>query len=106
MRKLIPLAAAAALLALPAAAAGHGRPTPPPKQIKAHDALVAKNSAWACKALRAQDAASFKKTFGTNANGRNAYGKCVSMHAHAKRSVAFRAKAPASGLPRTPAMRG
>ena len=64
-------------LAVPAAAAAKGHhPTP-------HHASV-KNSAFACKALRHQDPAAFAKAFGTNHNGRNAYGKCVAAHSRGK----------------------
>jgi hypothetical protein len=37
-----------------------------------------RNAAKACKAERAADAAAFTKKYGTNKNGKNAYGKCVS----------------------------
>jgi hypothetical protein len=37
-----------------------------------------KNAAKECKAERAADAAAFTKKYGTNKNGKNAYGKCVS----------------------------
>jgi adhesin HecA-like repeat protein len=37
-----------------------------------------------CKALRSANPTLFKKTWGTNANRSNAYGKCVSAHARAK----------------------
>jgi hypothetical protein len=40
-----------------------------------------KNAAKECKAERAADAAAFAKKYGTNKNGRNAYGKCVSAKA-------------------------
>jgi hypothetical protein len=79
MRKLLVLALATATLALPAAALAN-KPTPKPKHVVSTAALVAKNSAWACKALRAQDATAFR-LFGTNHNRSNAYGKCVSSHA-------------------------
>lgn len=81
MKKLI-LVAALAALALPLAASAHGKP--PVKHVKMAPA-VAKNSAWLCKALRAQDTVAFGKAFGTNGNLKNAYGKCVSAHARAKR---------------------
>jgi hypothetical protein len=66
------------------AAASAGKPHPKPKPTKTQLA-AAKNSAWACKALMKQDKAAFTKAFGKNANGRNAYGKCVSAHARAKK---------------------
>jgi hypothetical protein len=37
-----------------------------------------KNGAKECKAERAADPAAFTKKYGTNKNGKNAYGKCVS----------------------------
>jgi hypothetical protein len=40
-----------------------------------------RNAAKACKAERAADAAAFTTKYGTNKNGRNAYGKCVSAKA-------------------------
>lgn len=40
-----------------------------------------KNAAKACKAERAADPAAFTAKYGTNKNGRNAYGKCVSAKA-------------------------
>jgi hypothetical protein len=40
-----------------------------------------KNAAKQCKAERAADAAAFAQKYGTNKNGRNAYGKCVSAKA-------------------------
>jgi hypothetical protein len=40
-----------------------------------------KNAAKECKAERALDAAAFAEKYGTNANKKNAYGKCVSSNA-------------------------
>jgi hypothetical protein len=40
-----------------------------------------KNAAKACKAERAADPAAFTSKYGTNKNGKNAYGKCVSAKA-------------------------
>jgi hypothetical protein len=40
-----------------------------------------KNAAKQCKAERAADQAAFAKKYGTNNNGKNAYGKCVSAKA-------------------------
>ena len=40
-----------------------------------------KNAAKACKAERAADPAGFTTKYGTNKNGKNAYGKCVSAKA-------------------------
>jgi len=40
-----------------------------------------KNAAQACKAERDADAAAFAEKYGTNANKKNAYGKCVSSKA-------------------------
>jgi hypothetical protein len=68
-----------------------------------------KNAAKECKALRDQDPVAFKTHWGTNANGANAFGKCVSSKAHesteeqqdatlnaAKQCKAERAKDPAA----------
>jgi hypothetical protein len=71
-------------LAIPATAvAGHGHGKPAPKPAAAQAA--AKNAAWTCKALRAQDPKAFAAAFGRNHSLRNAYGKCVSAHARASR---------------------
>jgi hypothetical protein len=40
-----------------------------------------KNAAKQCKAERAADPAAFATKYGTNKNGKNAYGKCVSAKA-------------------------
>jgi hypothetical protein len=40
-----------------------------------------KNAAKECKEERAADAAAFTQKYGTNKNGKNAYGKCVSATA-------------------------
>src|SRR5947209_6594834 len=80
MKKLFLFVSAALILSLPAAALGA---KPPPKKARPQAALTAKNSAWACKQLRAQNASAFKTAFGTNRNKSNAYGKCVSLHARA-----------------------
>lgn len=81
MQKLIFLVVVAAL-AVPAAASAHRHPPKAPKTSNQAQ-MVTKNSAWACKALRAQDRTAFANAFGTNGNLRNAYGKCVAAHAHA-----------------------
>jgi len=48
-----------------------------------HAATDLENAAKQCKAERAADAAAFTKKYGTNKNGKNAYGKCVSAKARA-----------------------
>ncbi len=75
--KLI-LCLCALALAVPAAAAAKG-----PTHHLSHAAT--KNATFACKALQAQDRAAFARSFGTNHNGRNALGKCVSAQARSKR---------------------
>jgi hypothetical protein len=45
------------------------------------DAAAFKNAAKECAAERDADAAAFRETYGTNANKRNAFGKCVSKKA-------------------------
>ena len=43
--------------------------------------VAAKNAAQECKAERAADPAGFQEQYGSNANGKNAFGKCVSSKA-------------------------
>jgi hypothetical protein len=75
------LLAALAALALPVAASAHHNPPKHAKHVNVVAPTVAKNAAWLCKHLMAQDKAAFAGTYGTR---RNAYGKCVSMHARLK----------------------
>jgi hypothetical protein len=56
----------------------------PPKKPTPTQQLATKNAAWMCKSLRAANPTAFRVAFGRNANGKNAYGKCVSAHARAK----------------------
>lgn len=51
------------------------------------------NAAKACKAARAADPASFAMKYGTNKNGKNAYGKCVSSKAKENKAEADAADA-------------
>jgi hypothetical protein len=46
------------------------------------DATEFKNAAKECDAERQLDAAAFAEKYGTNANDRNAFGKCVSSKTH------------------------
>lgn len=74
MNRLLIGAATAAVLALPAAAPAQGAPT------------NQGNAAKECRAERGATAATreaFRVRYGTNANGRNAFGKCVSKRAKA-----------------------
>lgn len=73
MKKTL-IAAAIAALVLPVAASAHHNP---PR----HSTLEAKNAAWLCKELRTHDGAAFSQAYGGH---KNAYGKCVSMHARFK----------------------
>jgi hypothetical protein len=70
-----------------AAPAGAGAKQPPkkPKTPKAQQ-VATKNAAWMCKTMKAANPVAFGALFGSNRNGRNAYGKCVSAHARAKNS--------------------
>lgn len=57
------------------------------------------NPAQICKALRAEvGEAAFINTWGTNANKRNAFGKCVSHHAKMKQQATVAAQNACSGL--------
>lgn len=77
MKKII-LVAVVSALAVPISAVAK------PPQVSP---TATKNVAWLCKSLRAGDKAGFAKSFGTNGNLRNAYGKCVSAHARSKHLV-------------------
>jgi hypothetical protein len=48
---------------------------------KAADEEAEKNAAQECKAERGANPDAFKETYGTNKNGKNAFGKCVSRKA-------------------------
>jgi len=73
MRRILLVGALAAVLAAPAALAAD--PTP----------ADFKNAAKYCKALRqSKGVEAFGAQYGTNANKKNAYGKCVSKTAKAK----------------------
>jgi membrane protein involved in colicin uptake len=54
---------------------------------EAENEEAAKNAAQECKAERAADADAFKETYGTNKNGKNAFGKCVSGKASEKKAA-------------------
>ena len=51
------------------------------KKVSAQVTSDEKNAAKACKAERAKDPDAFADKYGTNANKKNAFGKCVSQHA-------------------------
>src|SRR5687768_1557581 len=70
--------AAVAVLALPGTAWAHGT-----SGQSSHA-----NASKLCKSLRAQMVTEvFRATYGTNANKRNAHGKCVSKHRHAVKQL-------------------
>jgi hypothetical protein len=54
---------------------------------EAENEEAAKNAAQECKAERAADPDAFKETYGTNKNGKNAFGKCVSGKASEKKAA-------------------
>ena len=54
---------------------------------EAENEKAAKNAAQECKAERAANADLFKQTYGTNKNGKNAFGKCVSGKAAEKKAA-------------------
>jgi hypothetical protein len=81
MKKLT-LGLLALALVVPVAAEAK-QPPKKPKPLKTQQ-IAAKNAAWMCKSLRTANPGAFATVFGTNHSRRNAYGKCVSAHAHAK----------------------
>ncbi len=50
-----------------------------------------RNAAQACRAERAADPEAFRTTYGSNENGRNAFGRCVSQKARAEMRPEIRA---------------
>jgi hypothetical protein len=54
------------------------------QEEEAENASAHQNAAQECKAERAEDPDAFKETYGTNKNGKNAFGKCVSGKAKEK----------------------
>ena len=83
MKKLMLAGVLVLALAVPAVAGAKQPPKKPPKTPKAQQ-VATKNAAWMCKTMKAANPAAFNTLFGSNHNGRNAYGKCVSAHARAK----------------------
>lgn len=81
MRKLMLVLVASALFPAAALANNHPGKHHQVSRGASPSQLTAKNSAWLCKSLQTQDRTAFAKSFGTNGNLRNAYGKCVSGHA-------------------------
>jgi hypothetical protein len=56
------------------------------REAKAERANARKNAAQECREERTADREAFEEKYGTNANKRNAFGKCVSQKAKAKRA--------------------
>ena len=57
------------------------------KEEEAENEEAAKNAAKDCKAERDLNAEAFKTQYGTNKNGKNAFGKCVSSKASEKKAA-------------------
>jgi hypothetical protein len=57
------------------------------KEEEAENEEAAKNAAKECKAERDLNAEAFKTQYGTNKNGKNAFGKCVSSKASEKKAA-------------------
>lgn len=53
---------------------------------EAENEAAQNNAAKECKAERSEDPAAFQETYGTNENGKNAFGKCVSGKASEKKA--------------------
>jgi hypothetical protein len=56
------------------------------KEEEAENDAARENAAKECKAERSADPEGFKETYGTNENGKNAFGKCVSGKAKEKKA--------------------
>jgi hypothetical protein len=57
------------------------------KEEEAENEQAAQNAAKDCKAERDLNAEAFKTEYGTNKNGKNAFGKCVSSKASEKKAA-------------------
>jgi hypothetical protein len=57
------------------------------KEEEAENEQAAQNAAKDCKAERDLNAEAFKTKYGTNKNGKNAFGKCVSSKASEKKAA-------------------
>ena len=95
MTRTLIVIAAFLTLSVPAALAvppaDKDKPENPGKSQSAPGQSAEKNAAKACKAERgttAQSIEAFKQKYGTNANKANAFGKCVSGKAKAKKEAA------------------
>ena len=89
MRRLAILAGLSAALLAPAAARAD-KPAPGSHQHATHAAGTHQNASQICRAERGtEDAtqAAFRTKYGTNHNGANAFGKCVSAQAKALRPM-------------------
>jgi hypothetical protein len=89
MRRTMIISAAIAALAVPAAAQAGDEPTPTEQ----------KNAAQECRFERGTTDATreaFRIKYGTNKNGKNAFGKCVSRHARDEHAEGKKAKANAA----------
>jgi hypothetical protein len=58
------------------------------KKDQKQEETAHKNAAKECKAERDADADAFKTKYGTNKDGKNAYGRCVSQHAKENKAEA------------------
>ena len=56
------------------------------KEAKAERKAAKRNASQDCREERSADVDAFREKYGTNANKRNAFGKCVSQKAKAKRA--------------------
>jgi hypothetical protein len=62
---------------------------------EAENQEAARNAAQECRTERAADPDAFRETYGTNKNGKNAFGKCVSGKASEKKAAMDAADAQA-----------
>jgi hypothetical protein len=60
--------------------------TPDRRRGRGRERDRSRNAAKACKAKRAEDPDAFAEEYGTNKNRKNAFGKCVSSKAKAKKA--------------------
>jgi hypothetical protein len=89
VKRLLIIVGALALLALPAASASAAKPTKADKREAQKECRAERGTTDATREA-------FRAKYGTNENGKNAFGKCVSQRAHEAKAERKQAKRHAS----------
>ena len=99
MKRLLIIVGALALLALPAASASAAKPTKADKREAQKECRAERGTTDATREA-------FRAKYGTNENGKNAFGKCVSQRAHEAKAERKQAKRKAKRECRGEGLRG